>query len=114
MSAVYVANIIINAGADFSQSFNLTNTSNTAIDLTGYTVSAQLRKHSGSNTKTDFTVDIPSPATDGTVSLILSSTQTSNLKPGRYVYDVVIQETDPGTKTRVVEGSALVREGVTK
>ena len=114
MAAVYVANIIINAGADFSQSFNLTDTSNTPTNLTGYTVSAQLRKHAGSNTKTDFIVDIPSPETEGTINLSLTSTQTTNLKPGRYMYDVVIQEPDPGTKTRVVEGSALVREGVTK
>jgi len=114
MAAVYVANIIINAGSDFSQSFNLTNASNSALDLTNYSVSAQLRKHAGSNTKTDFSTSIPAPATEGTVTITLTSVQTTNLKPGRYLYDVVIQETDPGTKTRVVEGSALVREGVTK
>jgi len=114
MAAVYVANLIINAGSDFSQSFTLSDITNTPLDLSNNTVSAQLRKHSGSSTKTDFTTTIGVPATDGSINITLSSTQTSSLKPGRYLYDIVITSTISGKKTRVVEGSAIIREGITK
>tara|TARA_B100001939_G_C16927077_1_gene612215 strand:- start:777 stop:1121 length:345 start_codon:yes stop_codon:yes gene_type:complete len=114
MAAVYVSNIVINQGASFEQTFNLTNASNTAVDLSLYDASAQLRKHSGSTTKTDFTVDDTTNPSGGQVSIKLTPTQTSDLKPGRYVYDIVITKTSDLSKTRVVEGSALVREGVTK
>ena len=34
MAAVYVSNIVINQGADFSQVFNLADSSNDSVDLT--------------------------------------------------------------------------------
>jgi hypothetical protein len=43
----------------------------------------------------------------------MGSSLTSTLKPGRYVYDVVIVD-GSGTKTRAVEGSVIVRGGVTR
>ena len=113
MSAVYVSNLIINTGATFSQSFDLLNSESSGpLDLNGFTVASQFRKHAGSSTKTDFTTAI-TDAANGQISISLTSTQTAAIsKPGRYVYDVVI---DSGSvKTRVIEGSVLVREGVTK
>lgn len=113
MAAVYVNNLVINSGANFSQTFNLeSGNSNSALDLTGYTVSAQMRKYAGSSTATTFTSDIVSPGSLGKIIISLTSEQTSNLKPGRFVYDVVI--TKNSTKTRVIEGMVLVREGVTR
>ena len=115
MSAVYVSNLIINTGATFSQSFDLLNNDGSGpLDLTDFTATAQFRKHPGSSSKTDFTVDLDnSPRTDGEIIISLTATQTAAIsKPGRYVYDILI---DSGTvKTRVIEGSVLVREGVTK
>ena len=114
MAAVYVNNLIVNSGADFSQSFTLEGSdTNSAFDLTGYTVSAQMRKWAGSSTATSFTATIESPPTIGQILLRLNSTQTSNLKPGRYVYDVVIID-EFGVKNRVIEGMVLVTEGVTR
>tara|TARA_B100001939_G_C16623370_1_gene480273 strand:- start:46 stop:387 length:342 start_codon:yes stop_codon:yes gene_type:complete len=113
MAAVYVSNIVINEGADFDQTFNLSNSSNEPLDLSDYTVESQLRKHAGSSTKTDFTTTIVD-ASDGRIEIGLASSITSSLKPGRYVYDIVITKTGNSKKTRVIEGSALVREGVTK
>ena len=113
MAAVYVNNLVINAGSDFSQTFNLeTSDTNSALDLTGYTATAQMRKYAGSSTATDFTVSISIPVTLGKIIISLTSAQTSNLKPGRYVYDVVI--TRNSIKSRVIEGMVLVREGVTR
>ena len=46
MSAVYVSNLVINAGSTFSQTFELGNTQdNSPFNLTGYSIEAQMRKH---------------------------------------------------------------------
>ena len=45
--------------------------------------------------------------------LDLTSTTTASIKPGRYVYDVIVSDS-AGEVTRVVEGSVLVRQGVTR
>ena len=113
MAAVYVNNIVINAGADFSQTFTLESSDTSSIiDLDGYAVSAQMRKYAGSSTAVTFSASIPIPKTLGKIIISLTAAQTTNLKPGRYVYDVVITKSD--IKTRVIEGMVLVREGVTR
>ena len=86
---------------------------NSTLDLTNYTVSAQMRKWSGSSTAITFTIEKSYPETSGTIVLSLTSTQTLSIKPGRYVYDVVITGQD-SVKTRVLEGMVLAREGVTR
>lgn len=112
MAAVYVNNLVINAGSDFSETFDLENSNNSEFNLTGYTALAQMRKYAGSPTATSFTVLINSPPSLGKITISLTSNQTVNLKPGRYVYDVVIEY--QGVKTRVIEGMVIVREGVTR
>ena len=114
MAAVYVNNLVVNAGADFSQSFTLEGAdTNSSFDLTNYTVAAQMRKWSGSSTATTFTASIESPETAGQILIKLTASQTTNLKPGRYVYDVVITD-QFDVKNRVIEGMVLVTEGVTR
>jgi hypothetical protein len=113
MAAVYTSNLVINAGTDFSQIFSLeNNTSNSDLNLSNYSVNALMRKHPASSTATVFSAQV-TDAIAGNIRIGLGATITSSLKPGRYVYDVVITD-DLGTKTRVVEGMALVREGVTR
>ena len=108
----YVSNIVINGNADFNQTFTLTSVdTNSEINLSGYSVSSQMRKHSGSSTATNFTSSILNAAA-GQVSISLSNTETSNLKEGRYVYDIVIEK--DSVKTKVVEGMVLVIKGVTR
>lgn len=113
MSAVYVSNLVVNCGSDFGQTFTLEDTqSNSVYNLTGYTVTAQMRKHAGSSTAIDFATVVVLPETNGEIILSLSAETTASIKPGRYVYDVVIGRNS--AKTRVVEGMVLVREGVTR
>lgn len=113
MAAVYVNNLVVNSGADFSQSFTLEGSdTNSAYDLTNYTVEAQMRKWAGSSTATTFTATIEDE-TGGQILLRLTSTQTTALKPGRYVYDVVIID-EFNVRNRVIEGMVLVTEGVTR
>jgi hypothetical protein len=114
MAAVYVNNLIINAGSDFSQSFTLEgNDSNSTFDLTNYTVSSQMRKWAGSSSYTEFSTEIVQPPAEGQILLVLTAAQTKQIKSGRYIYDVVITD-NFGIKNRVIEGNVLVREGATQ
>ena len=113
MAAVYVSNLVINAGSDFSQTFSLVEFDDSGpLNLNGFTVAAQFRKHAGSSSKHDFTTNILN-ATDGELLISLSASASNVPKPGRYVYDIVITNAG-GEKTRVVGGSVLLREGVTR
>jgi len=113
MAAVYVSNLVINAGATFSQQFDLAQSDDSSpLNLTGYTISAQIRKHAGSSNPTTFTATAMDAA-NGLLLISLTPVQTTSLKTGRHVYDIVITDA-AGDKTRVVEGSVLVREGVTR
>lgn len=114
MAAVYVNNLVVNIGADFRQSFTLEDTgTNSTFDLTNYTVQSQMRKWSGSTSYTEFTTTVEYPSTMGKIFLVLTAQQTSALKPGRYIYDIVITD-QVGVKTRVIEGMVLVTEGATR
>lgn len=111
--AVYVTNLVVNAGVDFEQVFTLEDVnSNSVLNLAGYSVKSQMRKHAAAVGVTTFNSTIHN-ASAGQIKIGLTTTSTSSLKPGRYVYDVVL--TDPeNIMSRVVEGMVLVREGVTR
>lgn len=113
MAAVYVNNLTVNAGSNFSETFTLEDRGNSYFNLSGCTVSAQMRKWSGSSTAIDFNVTILYPPSDGQILIELDSEQTMDIKPGRYVYDVVVSD-EFEYKYRVIEGMVLVREGVTR
>ena len=110
--SVYVSNIVIESGATFESVFEFEEyTTESALNLADHTVSAQLRKHYGSSTAVSFAVI--TNASTGRITVELSATQTASLKQGRYVYDIVIENLQ-GEKTKLVEGSAIVRPGVTR
>ena len=109
--AAYISNIVIDAGADFNQIFNLEDSANSPLDLTGYSAISKLKKHPASlNDKASFTVSFPNRA-QGQLKIALGSSITSVLKAGRYSYDVLLN--DGSLKTRIVSGSAIVTAGVT-
>lgn len=112
MAAVYVSNLSINVGATFSQTFTLADaTSDSVLDLTGYGHSAALRKHFTATASTPFLTSVNDPTT-GVITVSMGSSLTSTLTPGRYLYDLVLDL--GGNKTRAVEGTVLVRGGVTR
>jgi hypothetical protein len=114
MASVYVNNLVINAGSDFTQTFTLEGSdTNSPFNLTNYTVESQMRKWSGSSVAVSFNSTIVSPETLGKVIIGLASSETQDLKPGRYVYDILITD-ELGIKNRVIEGMVIVREGVTR
>jgi hypothetical protein len=115
--AVYASNILIEQGFDFSSSFALGDSrTNSSLNITGYGVSAQLRKSPSSSTSVSFASTILDSEA-GVIELSLSDEQTLSLKPGRYVYDVLVEIGGLGSggkKYKAFEGMALVRPGVTR
>jgi hypothetical protein len=108
-----ISNIFIDQDANFSTTVTIKDSSDTALNLTGYTARAQLRKAHLSSSAISFTVAFASDRTTGQITLTLTSTQTGTLTAGRYVYDVTIT-TSGGTVTRVVEGTATINPSVSR
>ena len=79
--------------------------------MSGTSSLAILKKTYTSSSSVSFASTVTSP-TDGIISISLTANQTAVLKPGRYVYDIKIL-TQNGKELKAVEGSALVRPGVT-
>ena len=111
--SVYVNNLTINQNTDFEQTFTLESGENLLINLTGYTFKAEMRKHPTSVGVTTFTTGIYGSPNNGQITIGLSTSQTASIKEGRYVYDIVMTNTE-GKMSRVIEGMALVRPGATK
>lgn len=103
--------ITIEQGATFQTTVNVEDAYNNPVNLSGYTASSMMRKSYYSTTSYTITTQITGLA-NGEITLSMSSANTSNLSPGRYVYDLIIN--NGGTITRVVEGIATVLPSVTR
>ena len=108
-------NIEIDQSSDYLKQFIAKDDTGTVINLTGSTVTSQVRKSYGTTTiAATFTCAIVT-ATAGTFTLALTVVQTAvgTLERGRHVYDVIVTDSS-GNKTRVQEGIAGVSPGVTR
>ena len=103
------SNLFIDQGSDFSATIDLAQTVGT-LDLTGYTSAAKIAKSYDGTSKGSFTVEVDD--TNNELDLKLTAAETAALKPGRYVYDVIIKS-GAGVITRVLEGQVDVKPGVT-
>lgn len=114
MASPYVVNLSINTGTSFTQSFTLANDSGSALNLSNYDVKSQLRKHPQSTSYVNFIATAVSPPSSGVIKIELGPNSTTSLKPGRYMYDIVITNSGNGEKTKVIEGSAIVSKSITR
>jgi hypothetical protein len=108
--SVYVRNLKIDSGADFSEELQLTQTGGAVVNLSGFTAHSHLRKHPNSSKYTVMGVYINNAA-QGKVTVSLASTTTLDIKEGRYVWDLLLVRPN-NTKTIAVEGTALVTVGI--
>ena len=104
------ANIVVDQGATFTTTLNLTDDNGQPIDLTGYSVVGQFKRWYTSTNSFSFVASIPTPST-GQIDLMLDANATSNLYPGRYVYDVITID-GSGNVIRIVEGILSITPGV--
>lgn len=103
-------NISLQRRADYSITLQFKDSANVAINLTGWTVAAQVWNQGRTTKYADFTVTYANRST-GTVAIALTDEQTA-LFPNEAYYDVLL--TDPaGLKEYYLEGIIYVSEGYT-
>lgn len=105
--------IYIDAGSTFSTDVTVNDAFGTPINLSDYEARAQIRKSYYSTTAIDFVV-VKSDASAGILNMSISAANTANIRPGRYVYDVELEDTANNVITRIFEGIAVVSPGVTR
>ena len=103
-------NISLQRRADYSITLQFKDSNNTAINLTGWTVEAQVWNQPRTTKYADFAVTYTNRST-GTVAITLTDTQTTAF-PNEAFYDVLL--TNPaGLKEYYLEGIMYVSEGYT-
>lgn len=109
----YGANLVINTGSTFKDSFTVKTTSGSAFNFNGWTGSSQIAKSvsigSSSYAAATFTVGFTS-AIGGKFDISLGSTATRSLSEGRYVYDILVSS--GSTIYRIASGNVLVIPGI--
>jgi hypothetical protein len=120
----YAVNLKIYGGSTFSDKFTIINPDKTAfrfdtgvgatpmspVEWTGSSaMSKSVAVGSSLGITTAFNVGFTS-ARDGIITLSLGSTDTRNLKPGRYVYDVLVSSGN--TVFNIISGNVLVTAGI--
>jgi hypothetical protein len=105
-----IYNISLQRRADYSITLQFKDSTGAAINLTGWTVAAQVWNQERTTKYADFTVTYTNLVT-GTVAIALTDEQTA-LFPNEAYYDVLL--TNPsGLKEYYLEGIVYVSEGYT-
>jgi hypothetical protein len=105
--------LFLEQGATFNTSINLDDVSGVAFNLVNYTATSQMRKsYYSSNAAATFSVSTGQDPSLGIITMSLTSANTANVYPGRYVYDVYV--TSGEARVRVLEGIINVTPQVTK
>ena len=104
-------NMTIQRRSDHSIQLVFKDSNNAAIDLTGFTVEAQVWEETRTTKYADFSVTYTNRST-GTIDIALTDTQTATFSPNILKYDVLL--TNPsGLKEYYLEGSIFMSEGYT-
>ena len=100
-------------GTDFSVNIDLTNDDGSVINVTNYTFSSSIRKsYYSANATANLDITIASAA-NGNVAISMNAATTSNIKAGRYLYDIKMVDSSNVT-SRVIEGIITVYPQITK
>ena len=104
-------NIMMECGADFTMSIIIRDDSDSLVDLTGYTVEAQLREFPEAEDYLQFTATHNNSG--GKITITMAHEDTASIAYTSGVYDVYI--TDPyNVREKVIEGNVTVAPAVTK
>ena len=110
--AVFSNNLTIHTGTDFEQTCVLEDgNTNSALNLTGYSGCAKIKKYQSSTTAASFSLAFTN-RTGGKVRISMAADTTINLKAGKYFYDVLLNS--GSNIERVIEGEVLVKRSVTR
>jgi len=111
--AAYVE-LLLDQGTTFNNIINITDdVTNASVNISGYSFESQLRRSYYSQSISANIICTITNAANGEVTMSISAANTSNIKPGRYVFDV--KSTDAAnTVTRILEGIITINPMVTK
>lgn len=103
-------NIIIDQGASFVTTFNISDDNDEPINLSGYSSKSVMRQ--------TYTSSITYPITtatysNGAIVATMTANATNNIPAGRYVYDIELTDV-ANNVSRVIEGMVIVTPGVTR
>ena len=104
-------NFTVDRRADFPIKLTFKDSTGSAINLSGYTVAAQVYDESRSTKYADWTVAY-TDRTNGIVDISLTDTQTATFTPSILFYDVLLTEPS-GSKNYYLEGKLFISEGYT-
>ena len=100
--------IVIERGTSFDLVIICTDQNGAPYPLDGYVPSSQVRQHYSANSVACIpTCTLNTPATDGQINFSISAEQTAALRPGTYVYDVVVTGTSDDV-IRVLTGTIVI------
>lgn len=106
--------LYLDQGATFNNVVNLSDdVTGVSVNLANYTVRSQMRRSYYSANATANIVCSVTNAANGEISMSLASANTSNIKAGRYLFDLEIVD-NGGSVTRVLEGIITVTPEVTR
>jgi len=107
-----VKNFTVDRRADFPIRLTFKDSTGTAINLTGFTVAAQVYNEDRSTKFADWSVSyVDRP--NGIVDISLSDTDTASFTPNILFYDVLLTEPS-GSKNYYLEGKLFINEGYTE
>jgi hypothetical protein len=111
--AAYVE-LYLDQGTTFNNIINLTDdVTNTPINVSGYTVTSQMRRsYYSANISANITCTLSNVA-NGEIIMSMTAANTSNIKAGRYLFDVKATDTYNNT-SRILEGIITVSPQITK
>ena len=106
-----VKNFTVDRRADFPIRLTFKDSTGTAINLTGFTVAAQVYNDDRSTKFADWSVSYVDRS-NGIVDISLSDTDTASFTPNILFYDVLLTEPS-GSKNYYLEGKLFINEGYT-
>ena len=104
-------NFTVQRRADFPLRLTFKDSTGSAINLTGFTVAAQVYDDPRTTKFADFTVTYTNRVS-GIVDIKLSDTDTTNFTPEILKYDVLLTD-GSGNKEYYLEGTLFISEGYT-
>ena len=103
--------LVLDQGSDYATTLTLTK-DGSAINLTNFTGRAHIRATKESSNYVPFVMTFPD-RTAGQVTMTLTSTASSNMAAGQYLYALEI-ESNAGVVTRIIEGNLTLTREITR
>lgn len=101
----------VDQNSEFSTTINVYDNYGQHMNLASYNAYSQFSQSPYSETVYNFDSTV-SDAANGEITISLTSEYSANVRPGRYLYDILIVS-PTNTKTRVIEGIVNIYPDIT-